>query len=45
LAFLGMNFILAPLSLSVGVNVVTVLVVGILGIPGFICLYICQLIL
>lgn len=42
--FIG-NFILAPFGLGVGINVFTALVTGILGIPGFICLYILNIIL
>ena len=44
-ALVGMNFLLSPLGLAVGINAVTVLVCAVLGIPGFACLYICQLIL
>lgn len=44
-AFVGMNFLLSPLSISVGVNALTVLIVGILGVPGFLSLYLSRMIL
>ena len=33
------NFLLAGVGLSVGINAVTALVVGLLGAPGFLLLY------
>jgi inhibitor of the pro-sigma K processing machinery len=36
------NFALAGLGISVGVNIITAVVVGILGIPGFVLLYATQ---
>lgn len=39
------NFVGAPLGLNVGINVITALVVGFLGIPGLILLILIQLIL
>ncbi len=39
------NFVGAPLGLHVGINVITALVVGFLGIPGLILLILIQLIL
>ncbi|MCL2500213.1 MAG: pro-sigmaK processing inhibitor BofA family protein [Defluviitaleaceae bacterium] len=37
------NVLLAGVGLAVGVNVITTLVVGVLGLPGFIMLYLAQL--
>ena len=37
-----LNFILSPLSLSIGINSLNALVVGILGLPGLLSLYIIQ---
>ncbi len=34
------NYLLAPLGISVGINVFTALIIGLLGIPGFICVYV-----
>jgi inhibitor of the pro-sigma K processing machinery len=39
------NVALAGVGLAVGVNLVTSLVVGVLGIPGFLMLYMAQLLL
>lgn len=39
------NLLGAPLGLNVGINVITALVVGFLGIPGLILLILIQLIL
>jgi uncharacterized membrane protein YeaQ/YmgE (transglycosylase-associated protein family) len=39
------NFVLAGFGLSVGVNAITALTVGILGAPGFVLLYATQLLL
>jgi len=39
------NFALSPIGISVGINFITVIVVGILGAPGFLTLYILQAIL
>ena len=36
---LACNMLLAPLGLAVGVNLLTVFIVGALGIPGFFLLY------
>jgi len=41
---LGLNILLSGMGLAVGVNIITVLVVGLLGIPGFLFLYAAQLI-
>lgn len=45
LALIGINFIISPLGLSVGVNLLTIAIIGVLGIPGFICLYLMQILL
>ena len=42
---LGANFILAGMGISVGVNAITALVVGLLGVPGFLLLYATQLLI
>lgn len=42
LGILACNILLAPVGLAVGVNVLTVFIVGILGIPGFFLLYLTQ---
>jgi inhibitor of the pro-sigma K processing machinery len=34
------NFVMASLGLAVGINVLTVLVVGLLGLPGLLLLYV-----
>ncbi len=39
------NLLLTPTGISVGVNIFTTLIVGILGVPGFIAIYIARLIL
>jgi len=39
------NTLLAPFGVFVGVNLITALIVGVLGIPGFIMLYITSLML
>ena len=39
---LGLNVLLSGIGLAVGVNVITVLVVGLLGLPGFLFLYAAQ---
>lgn len=39
------NFFFSGFGLTVGINAVTVLVVGILGAPGFLLLYTAQLLL
>ena len=41
---LGLNFLLSGMGIAVGVNAITALVVGLLGIPGFLLLYATQLI-
>jgi len=40
---LAANFVLATAGVAVGVNLVTVLVVGLLGVPGFLLLYVAQM--
>lgn len=42
---LAANFLLSGAGLAVGVNAVTVLVVGVLGLPGFVSLYAMRLLL
>ncbi len=39
------NWILTPLGLSVGINLISILVAGILGLPGLFLLYLTQVIL
>jgi len=39
IGLLFFNFLLGGLGLAVGINAITVLVVGILGVPGFVLLY------
>jgi len=39
---LAFNMLLAPIGLAVGVNLMTMFVVGVLGIPGFFLLYLTQ---
>ncbi len=39
------NFLLAPTGIFVGINFLTLLIVGLLGIPGFLAVYIAQAIL
>ena len=39
------NFLLSGFGLSVGINAVTALVVGLLGAPGFLLLYAAQMII
>ena len=39
IGILGMNVLLSGVGLVVGVNAITVLVVGLLGLPGFLFLY------
>ena len=36
------NMLLAPMGLAVGVNVLTLFIVGVLGVPGFMLLYLSQ---
>lgn len=40
IAMFGLNFILYERGLAVGVNAITALIVGLLGIPGLLLLYI-----
>ena len=40
---LGTNALLAGVGLAVGVNLVTALIIGVLGVPGFMMLYLAQL--
>ena len=42
LGILACNMLLAPMGLAVGVNLMTIFIVGILGIPGFLLLYLTQ---
>ena len=42
---LTFNFLLSGFGLSVGINVITTLVVGLLGAPGFLLLYATQMML
>ena len=39
---LALNILLAPAGIMVGVNLMTVFIVGVLGIPGFLLLYLSQ---
>jgi len=39
---LACNMLLAPMGVAVGVNLMTVFIVGVLGIPGFLLLYLTQ---
>jgi len=36
------NFILAPMGIALGVNILTLFIVGVLGLPGFLLLYLSQ---
>ncbi|MCL2420789.1 MAG: pro-sigmaK processing inhibitor BofA family protein [Defluviitaleaceae bacterium] len=36
------NMLLAPIGVMVGVNLMTLFIVGVLGIPGFLLLYLTQ---
>ena len=36
------NMLLSPMGVAVGVNVLTVFIVGVLGVPGFFLLYLTQ---
>lgn len=40
---LGCNFLLASTGLAVGINALTVFIVGVLGLPGFLLLYVTRL--
>ena len=42
IGILACNMLLAPAGVAVGVNVLTVFVVGVLGVPGFLLLYLTQ---
>jgi len=42
---LGVNFMLSGMGVAVGVNAVTALIVGLLGLPGFLLLYATQLLI
>ena len=44
IGILAANVFLSPLGIFVGINILTVLTVGLLGLPGFITLYIAGLI-
>jgi hypothetical protein len=39
------NLILSPLGLSIGVNYLNAFIVGLLGLPGFVSLYILSFIM
>jgi inhibitor of the pro-sigma K processing machinery len=39
------NFLLAPIGISIGINVLNAFIVGLLGIPGFISLFILSFVL
>jgi len=39
---LACNMLLAPIGVSVGVNLMTIFIVSVLGIPGFLLLYLTQ---
>ena len=39
---LGVNALLAGAGVAVGVNVITTLIIGLLGLPGFLLLYAAQ---
>jgi len=39
IAILGLNMLVSGLGIAVGVNAITVLIVGLLGLPGFLLLY------
>ena len=45
IGILSLNMLLAGFGLAVGVNIITTLIVGLLGVPGFILLYASQLLL
>lgn len=38
-----LNYILAPVGFFVGINLFTIIVMGVLGFPGVIMLYLCQI--
>jgi len=40
---LAANVFLAPFGLFVGINIITVLIVGVLGLPGFVTMYIASM--
>jgi len=42
---LGVNALLSGIGLAVGINAITALIVGLLGVPGFLLLYGVQLLL
>jgi len=42
---LGLNMLLAGVGISVGINLVTTLIVGLLGIPGLLLLYATRLLI
>ena len=44
-SLLGANALLAGVGLAVGVNIITALIIGVLGIPGFMMLYLAQLLI
>ena len=42
LGIMACNMLLAPVGVMVGVNFLTVFIVGVLGAPGFVLLYLTQ---
>ena len=42
LAIIGLNFLLLPLGIGVGINLVTLGVAAVLGVPGVVSLYILE---
>ncbi|MCL2673714.1 MAG: pro-sigmaK processing inhibitor BofA family protein [Defluviitaleaceae bacterium] len=43
IGMLAANVLLSPFGVFVGINILTVLAVGLLGLPGFVTLYIASL--
>jgi len=39
IGMLGLNFLLSGMGIAVGVNAITALIVGLLGLPGLLLLY------
>ncbi|MDD3570402.1 MAG: pro-sigmaK processing inhibitor BofA family protein [Lachnospiraceae bacterium] len=44
-ALMASNYVLAPLGVAVGINLLTVGFIGVLGLPGFLALILIQAIL
>ena len=42
MGILGLNTLLAGVGIAVGVNAITALIIGLLGVPGFLLLYAAQ---